>query len=35
MAANREQVLAAMQGHVLAAGNLIGTHKRGEAVAKR
>ena len=34
-AATREQVLAAMQGHVLAAGNLIGTHKRGEAVAKK
>ena len=34
-AATREQVLAAMQGHVLAAGNLIGTQKRREAVAKK
>jgi len=33
--ATRDEVIAAMQGHVLALGEIVGTYKRGEAVAAK
>jgi Raf kinase inhibitor-like YbhB/YbcL family protein len=32
--ATREEIVAAMQGHVLAVGEIVGTFKRGEASAE-
>jgi Raf kinase inhibitor-like YbhB/YbcL family protein len=33
--ATRDKVIAAMEGHVLATGAVVGTHKRGDATAAR
>jgi Raf kinase inhibitor-like YbhB/YbcL family protein len=34
-AATRDEIIAAMEGHVLAAGLIVGNHKRGQAAASK